>query len=36
MKDLHIQMQNHKELLNILQPELELKKVRKVELEAEL
>jgi hypothetical protein len=36
MKDLHIQMQNHKELLTKLQPELELKKVRKVELEAEL
>jgi chromosome segregation ATPase len=36
MKDLHIQMQNHKELLTELQPELELKKVRKAELEAEL
>jgi chromosome segregation ATPase len=36
MKDLHTQMQNHKELLTKLQPELELKKVRKVELEAEL
>jgi chromosome segregation ATPase len=36
MKDLHIQMQNHKELLTQLQPELELKKVRKAELEAEL
>jgi chromosome segregation ATPase len=36
MKDLHIQMQNHKELLTKLQPELELKKVRKAELEAEL
>jgi chromosome segregation ATPase len=36
MKDLHIQMQNHKELLTKLQPELELKKARKVELEAEL
>jgi septal ring factor EnvC (AmiA/AmiB activator) len=36
MKDLHIQKQNHKELLNKLQPELELKKVRKAELEAEL
>jgi predicted nucleic acid-binding Zn-ribbon protein len=29
-------MQNHKELLTKLQPELELKKVRKAELEAEL
>jgi chromosome segregation ATPase len=36
MKDLHTQMQNHKELLTRLQPELELKKVRKAELEAEL
>jgi predicted nucleic acid-binding Zn-ribbon protein len=36
MKDLHIQMQIHKELLTKLQPELELKKVRKAELEAEL
>jgi chromosome segregation ATPase len=36
MKDLHTQMQNHKELLTKLQPELELKKVRKAELEAEL
>jgi septal ring factor EnvC (AmiA/AmiB activator) len=36
MKDLHIQMQNHKELLTKLQPELEVKKVRKAELEAEL
>jgi chromosome segregation ATPase len=36
MKDLHIQMQNHKELLTKLQPELELKKVRKAELEAKL
>jgi chromosome segregation ATPase len=36
MKDLHIQMQNHKELLTKLQPQLELKKVRKAELEAEL
>jgi chromosome segregation ATPase len=36
MKDLHIQMQNHKELLTKLQPELELKKVKKAELEAEL
>jgi chromosome segregation ATPase len=36
MKDLHIQMQNHKDLLTKLQPELELKKARKAELEAEL
>jgi chromosome segregation ATPase len=36
MKDLHTQMQNHKELLTKLQPELELKKARKAELEAEL
>jgi hypothetical protein len=36
MKDLHIQMQNHKELLTKLQPELELKKIKKAELEAEL
>jgi chromosome segregation ATPase len=36
MKDLHIQMQNHKELLTKLQPELDLKKARKAELEAEL
>jgi chromosome segregation ATPase len=36
MKDLHIQMQNHKELLAKLQPELKLKKARKAELEAEL
>jgi chromosome segregation ATPase len=36
MKDLLKQMQNHKELLTRLQPELELKKVRKAELEAEL
>jgi chromosome segregation ATPase len=36
VKDLHIQMQNHKELLSKLQPALELKKARKVELEAEL
>jgi chromosome segregation ATPase len=35
MKDLHTQMQNHKELLK-LQPELELKRARKAELEAEL
>jgi chromosome segregation ATPase len=36
MKVLHIEMQNHKELLTKLQPELELKKARKAELEAEL
>jgi chromosome segregation ATPase len=36
MKDLHIQLQNHKELLTKLQPELELKKARKAELEVEL
>jgi chromosome segregation ATPase len=36
MKDLHFQMQNHKVLLTKLQPELELKKARKAELEAEL
>jgi chromosome segregation ATPase len=36
MKDLHTQMQNHKELLSKLQPELELKRARKAELEAEL
>jgi chromosome segregation ATPase len=36
MKDLHTQMQNHKELLTKLQPEIELQKVRKTELEAEL
>jgi chromosome segregation ATPase len=36
MKDLHIQMKNHKELLIKLQPELELKRVRKAKLEAEL
>jgi chromosome segregation ATPase len=36
VKDLHIQMQNHKELLTKLQPALELKKARKAELEAEL
>jgi chromosome segregation ATPase len=29
MKNLHTQMQNHKELLTRLQPELELKKIRK-------
>jgi chromosome segregation ATPase len=36
VKDLHIQMQHHKELLTNLQPALELKKARKAELEAEL
>jgi chromosome segregation ATPase len=36
MKDLHIQMQNHKELLTKLQPELELKKDKRAELEADL
>jgi chromosome segregation ATPase len=36
MNDLHIQMLNHKELLTKLQPELERKKARKAELEAEL
>jgi chromosome segregation ATPase len=36
MKELHTQMQNHKELLAKLQPELELKRARKAELEAEL
>jgi chromosome segregation ATPase len=36
MKDLHAQMQNHKELLTKLQIELELKKAKKAELEAEL
>jgi chromosome segregation ATPase len=36
VKDLHIQMQNHKELLTKLQPALELKKAKKAELEAEL
>jgi chromosome segregation ATPase len=36
VKDLHAQMQNHKELLTKLQPALELKKARKVALEAEL
>jgi chromosome segregation ATPase len=35
-KDLHIQMQNHKELLTKLQPALESKKARKAALEAEL
>jgi hypothetical protein len=32
MKDLHTQLQNHKELLTKLLPELELKKARKAEL----
>jgi chromosome segregation ATPase len=36
VKDLHILMQNHKELLTKLQPTLELKKAGKAELEAEL
>jgi chromosome segregation ATPase len=36
VKDLHIQMQNLKELLTNLQPALELKKAKKAELEAEL
>jgi chromosome segregation ATPase len=36
VKDQHIQMQKHKDLLSKLQPALELKKARKVELEAEL
>jgi chromosome segregation ATPase len=36
MKDLYTQMQIHKELLTKLQPELELKKIRKAELQAEL
>jgi chromosome segregation ATPase len=36
VKDLHIQMQNHKELLTKLQPALESKKARKAALEAEL
>jgi tRNA nucleotidyltransferase/poly(A) polymerase len=36
MKYLHIQMQNHKELLTNLQLALELKKARKAALEAEL
>jgi chromosome segregation ATPase len=36
VKDLHTQMQNHKELLTKLQPALELKKARKATLEAEL
>jgi chromosome segregation ATPase len=36
VKDLHAQMQSHKELLTKLQPALELKKARKAALEAEL
>jgi chromosome segregation ATPase len=36
VKDLHTQMQNHKELLTKLQPALELKKARKAALEAEM
>jgi chromosome segregation ATPase len=36
VKDLHAQMQNHKESLTKLQPALELKKARKATLEAEL
>jgi chromosome segregation ATPase len=36
VKDLHAQIQNNKELLAKLQPALELKKTRKVALEAEL
>jgi chromosome segregation ATPase len=36
VKDLHAQMQNHKELLTNLQPALEMKKDRKAALEAEL
>jgi chromosome segregation ATPase len=36
MKDLHAQIQNNKELLAKLQPALELKKIRKAALEAEL
>jgi chromosome segregation ATPase len=36
VKDLHVQMQNHKELLTKLQPGLELKKAKKAALEAEL
>jgi chromosome segregation ATPase len=35
VKNLHIQMQNHKELLTNLQSALELKKARKAELEDE-
>jgi chromosome segregation ATPase len=36
VKDLHAQMQNHKELLTKFQPALEFKKARKAALEAEL
>jgi DNA repair exonuclease SbcCD ATPase subunit len=36
VKDLHAQIQHNKELLANLQPALELKKTRKVALEAEL
>jgi chromosome segregation ATPase len=36
VKDLHVQIQNNKELLAKLQPALELKKIRKAALEAEL
>jgi chromosome segregation ATPase len=36
VKDLHIQMQNHKESLTKLQPSLEPKKAKKAALEAEL
>jgi chromosome segregation ATPase len=36
VKDLHIQTQNHKELLTKLQPALVMKKARKAELEAKL
>jgi chromosome segregation ATPase len=36
VKDMHTQMQNHKELLTKLQPALESKKARKAALEAEL
>jgi chromosome segregation ATPase len=36
VKDLYVQMQNHKELLTKLQPALELKKAKKAALEAEM
>jgi DNA repair exonuclease SbcCD ATPase subunit len=36
VKDLHAQIQNNKELLDKLQPALELKKAKKAALEAEL
>jgi chromosome segregation ATPase len=36
VKNLHVQMQNHKELLTKLQPALDLKRAKKVALEAEL